>query len=67
MRELAHDAREMTGGKVSVVLQNGGSFVNARELWTIIEAAGQTDGAGICWDVGEAAFCTAGRGRRGWR
>lgn len=54
LRELAEMSREITGGRVSVALQNGGSFVNARELWTIIEAAGQTDGAGVGWDVGEA-------------
>jgi len=60
LRELAHMGREITGGKTSVVLQNGGSFVNARELWTIIEAAGQTDGAGICWDAGEAALEESG-------
>ncbi len=44
------------GVPITIAVQNGGSFVNARELWTILEAAGHRHSLGVCWDIGEAAL-----------
>ncbi len=58
----AEFADQASGGGVAIAMQNGGSFVNARELWTILEAAGHRNAVGVCWDAGEAALEVNGEG-----
>lgn len=56
LRVLARRAQEISGGKVTVAVQNGGasgSFVNAKEMWMITEVANDPK-AGVVWDAGEA-------------
>jgi sugar phosphate isomerase/epimerase len=58
LRVLARRAQEISGGKVTVAVQNGGasgSFVNAKEMWMITEVANDPK-AGVVWDAGEAAL-----------
>ena len=54
--EHVSETTKLGAGPVTIAVQNGGSFVNARELWTILEAAGHRHSLGVCWDIGEAAL-----------
>lgn len=68
LRELSVYAADATATPdnhhgVRIALQNGGSFVTARELWTILEAAGHHPNIGVCWDAGEAALQDPATGR----
>ena len=60
LRDLAIDASASDQpAPVRILLQNGGSFVRPKELWSLLEVANCPE-AGLCWDAGEAALPIGG-------
>jgi sugar phosphate isomerase/epimerase len=60
LREVAGDAcGSDTVPHVRILLQNAGSFVFAKDLWTLMEVANAPH-PGLAWDAGEAALPSGG-------
>jgi sugar phosphate isomerase/epimerase len=60
LRTLAGDTCGTTPTpNLRLALQNGGSFVRAKDLWTLLEVANAPHAA-LAWDAGEAALPSGG-------
>lgn len=60
LREVAGDAcNPENAPHLRILLQNAGSFVRAKDLWTLLEVANAPH-AGLAWDAGEAALPSGG-------